>query len=102
MPRMMLQNLGTQVRKKRGHRVLRETAQEIGASAPALCRIESGKLPNIQTFARPCRWLEADPAEVLNVARRTTGTTARAAPEGPAEIQPRNRLGRKPSRPRRP
>ena len=88
MPRMMLQNLGTQVRKKRGHRVLRETAQEIGASAPALCRIESGKLPNIQTFARPCRWLEADPAEVLNVARRTTGTTARAPLKAQRKFSP--------------
>ena len=67
MARLTLQNLGTEVRKKRGNRGLRETAREIGTSAPTLSRVESGKMPDLQTFGKLCRWLEVDPARILNV-----------------------------------
>ena len=67
MARLTLQNLGTEVRKKRGNGGLRETAREIGTSAPTLSRVESGKMPDLQTFSKLCRWLEVDPGEILNV-----------------------------------
>ena len=67
MARLTLQNLGTEVKKKRGNRGLRETAREIGTSAPTLSRLESGKMPDLQTFSKLCRWLEVDPGEILNV-----------------------------------
>ena len=67
MARVTLQNLGTAVKKKRGDRGLRETAREIGTSAPTLSRIESGKMPDLQTFGKLCRWLELDPGTILNV-----------------------------------
>ena len=61
-----LRNLGTIVRKKRGNVGLRDAAADIGTSAPTLSRIESGKLPDLQTFAKLCRWLEIDPAMLLD------------------------------------
>ena len=67
MARLTLQNLGTGVKKKRGNRGLRETAREIGTSAPTLSRVESGKMPDLQTFGKLCRWLEVDPGMILNV-----------------------------------
>ena len=67
-----LKNLGTIVRKERGQRSLRETAAEIGTSAPTLSRIEAGKTPDLETFGKLCRWLQLDPSSVLGVASRDT------------------------------
>ena len=70
MVKVTLQNLGTIVREKRGHRGLRVVAAEVGTSAPTLSRIESGKMPNLQTFGKLCRWLEVNPASLLGVSPR--------------------------------
>lgn len=67
MARVTLRNLGTIVRERRGARGLREVASEIGTSAPTLSRIESGKMPDLQTFGKLCRWLGLDPATLLDV-----------------------------------
>ena len=67
MAKVTLQNLGTLVREKRGRRGLREVAEEVGTSAATLSRIESGKMPDLQTFGKLCRWLEVDPASLLGV-----------------------------------
>lgn len=67
MSKITLQNLGTIVRKKRGRLGLREAAATIGTSAPTLSRIEAGKMPDLQTFGKLCRWLEIDPATLLGV-----------------------------------
>lgn len=45
------------VRERRGALTLRETAAECGVSAPTLSRIERGESPDLETFARLCRWL---------------------------------------------
>ena len=71
MAKTTLQNLGTLVREKRGSRGLRAVAAEIGTSAPTLSRIESGKMPDLNTFGLLCRWLRLDPAELLGVERLT-------------------------------
>ena len=65
MPRLSLSNLGAMVKKRRGAKKLRETATEIGISAPTLLRVESGRLPDIDTFGKICRWLEVDPGDFL-------------------------------------
>ena len=70
MPKATLENLGTIVREKRGGKGLREAAAEIGASAPTLSRIESGKMPDLQTFIKLCRWLEIDPATIMGISPR--------------------------------
>lgn len=65
MPRLSLSNLGAMVKRRRGANKLRETAVEIGISAPTLLRVESGRLPDLDTFGKICRWLEIDPGEFL-------------------------------------
>lgn len=72
MAKVTLQNLGTIVREKRGTRGLRTVASEIGTSAPTLSRIESGKMPDLQTFSKLCRWLDLDPATLLDLRSRQT------------------------------
>lgn len=53
-----IQDLATHLRSKRGKRGLREVAEEVGGvSASTLSRIEQGKLPDLDTFIRICRWL---------------------------------------------
>lgn len=54
-----LRDLGAMVRSKRGIKGLREAAREIGeVSASTLSRIENGGVPDLDTFARICKWLE--------------------------------------------
>ena len=54
--------LATMIKKKRGSMGLRDTAEEIGGiSATTLSRIEQGKVPDVDTFLKVCRWLEMAP-----------------------------------------
>lgn len=36
---------------------MRECASEIGISAATLSRIERGKMPDLMTYAKVCKWL---------------------------------------------
>jgi transcriptional regulator with XRE-family HTH domain len=65
MPKRPLESLGPMVREKRGRRKLRETAQEIGIGPATLMRVESGRIPDVETFGKICNWLGTDPAEFL-------------------------------------
>lgn len=83
MPKYSLANLGAMVKKKRGSRKLRETANDIGISAPTLLRIESGRMPDIETFGKVCTWLTVDPGDFLGkpiqqTAKATTEPTISA------------------------
>lgn len=54
--------LATMIKKKRGDKGLRAVAEEIGdISAPTLSRIEQGKVPDVDTFLKICRWLDMAP-----------------------------------------
>jgi transcriptional regulator with XRE-family HTH domain len=77
MARLTLEQLGEGLRRNRGERGIRETAREIGISSATLSRIERGNVPDLETFAKVCRWLKVDPAEVLGV--ETAGPSARVA-----------------------
>lgn len=78
MPRRPLESLGAIARGKRGDRKLRETAREIGIGPATLMRIESGRIPDVETFGKICKWLKRDPAEFLGIdagpARKTTSS----------------------------
>lgn len=51
--------LAGMLKSKRGAKGLRATAQEIGdISSATLSRIEQGKLPDVETFIKLCKWLE--------------------------------------------
>ena len=76
MGKVTLQNLGTIVRERRGTRGLREVAREIETSPATLSRIEAGKLPDLTTFGKLCRWLEMDPSELLGVRKHEPAPSA--------------------------
>ena len=73
MSRRALSSLGKMVEEKRGDRKLRETAKEIGISAATLLRIESGRIPDVATFGKVCRWLEIDPGDFLGFEGKGSG-----------------------------
>ncbi|MFT4801289.1 MAG: transcriptional regulator with XRE-family HTH domain [Flavobacteriaceae bacterium] len=51
--------LAGMLKSKRGSTGLRDTAKEIGdISSATLSRIEKGKLPDVETFIKICKWLE--------------------------------------------
>jgi transcriptional regulator with XRE-family HTH domain len=51
--------LAGMLKNKRGKKGLRIIAQEIGGvSAATLSRIEQGKIPDVDTFIKICKWLE--------------------------------------------
>ena len=51
--------LAGMIKEKRGKKGLREVSTEIGGvSAATLSRIEQGKIPDVDTFIKLCKWLE--------------------------------------------
>jgi transcriptional regulator with XRE-family HTH domain len=67
MPRLTLATLGVRVKEKRGSRKLREVAKEIGISAATLMRVENGRMPDLGTFGKICKWLDIDPRPLLGL-----------------------------------
>ena len=65
--KVTLSNIGQLLRERRGNGGIREVAREIGISPATLSRVENGKLPDLETFSKICRWLKIDPGEVLGV-----------------------------------
>ena len=57
---------------------IRAAAGEIGISPATLSRIERGRVPDIETLGKVCRWLGVDPAEYLGAPSRpgTKGATS--------------------------
>jgi transcriptional regulator with XRE-family HTH domain len=69
-----LESLGATVRDGRGNKKLRETAHEIGVSAATLMRVESGRIPDVETFGKICRWLKLDPSVFLGTGQPPAST----------------------------
>jgi len=67
MPRMTLASLAPMVRDKRSGRGLRETSKEIGIGPATLMRVEAGRIPDVETFGKICKWLGVDPASFLGL-----------------------------------
>ncbi len=65
MAKLSLTNLGTAVKDKRGNRGIREVAAEMEISSATLSRVENGKIPDLKTFSKICRWLKVDASEIL-------------------------------------
>ncbi len=59
-----IRELAALLRARRGQRGLRAVGQEIGGiSASTLSRVEQGKIPDLDTFLRLCRWLGVSPEQ---------------------------------------
>ena len=65
MAQKPLESLGALVRSKRSQRKLREVAREIGIGPATLLRVESGRIPDVLTFGKICKWLQVDPGTFL-------------------------------------
>ena len=75
MAKPTLSSLGTLLRDRRGNRGLREVAYEIAVSPATLSRVENGKLPDLDTFAKICKWLRIDASEILGCNISTTANS---------------------------
>lgn len=68
MARLTISSIGSLLREKRskGNQGIRDAATKIGISSATLSRVENGKLPDLESFSKICRWLRIDPGEVLD------------------------------------
>lgn len=70
-----LEQFGRLVGAKRGQRGVRAAAADIGISHATLARVENGFMPDLETFAKICRWLGVDPREFLGIDAETDELT---------------------------
>ena len=76
MAKVTLSNIGQLLRDRRGKGGIREVAREIGISPATLSRVENGKLPDLDTFSKICKWLKIDPGEVLGWKGEVLGSSS--------------------------
>src|SRR5579863_6949189 len=70
---LRIEDLGRLIVAKRGSRGVRAAATDVGISSATLSRVENGQMPDLETFARMCKWLGRDPREFLGFEREETG-----------------------------
>jgi transcriptional regulator with XRE-family HTH domain len=75
---MSILKLGKLLMERRGEEGIREFAKKLGISPATLSRIENGKLPDLETFSKLCDKLALDPAELLQLGKKSPA--GRAAP----------------------
>lgn len=64
---LSIEKLGRLIAAKRGARGVRAAAMDVGVSPATLSRVENGHMPDLETFAKICRWLGRDPREFLGL-----------------------------------
>lgn len=64
---LSIQNFGRLLAAKRGGRGVRAAALDAGVSSATFSRVENGNMPDLQTFARLCKWLDRDPRDFLGM-----------------------------------
>jgi transcriptional regulator with XRE-family HTH domain len=62
-----IEELGRLIVLRRGSRGVRAVAADIGVSHATLSRVENGHMPDLETFAKICRWLDKDPRDFLGI-----------------------------------
>lgn len=67
MTPLTIHSLGRLALDRRGDRGIRLVAAEIGISPATLSRVERGRLPDLDTFGKICKWLRVDPGTVLGI-----------------------------------
>src|SRR5712691_10989770 len=82
MAQKPLESLGALVRSKRSQRKLREVAREIGIGPATLLRVESGRIPDVLTFGKICKWLQLDPGTFLGFEKKPDSQSG-AHPQSP-------------------
>jgi transcriptional regulator with XRE-family HTH domain len=64
---LMLSDLARLLTAKRGSRGVRAAALEAGVSSATFSRVENGNMPDLETFAKLCIWVQRDPKEFLGI-----------------------------------
>jgi transcriptional regulator with XRE-family HTH domain len=67
MMSLPISDFGRLLAAKRGSRGVRAVALDAGVSPATFSRVENGHMPDLQTFARLCKWLSRDPREFLGM-----------------------------------
>jgi transcriptional regulator with XRE-family HTH domain len=67
------------LKSKRGQRGVRAAALDANVSASTFSRVENGHLPDLETFAKLCRWINRDPKDFLGLAETGAQPQRRAA-----------------------
>jgi len=76
---LMISDLARLLKAKRGSRGVRAAALDAGVSPATYSRVENGHMPDLETFAKLCKWLERDPKEFLGMKSEGTETERPAA-----------------------
>lgn len=76
---VLIGDLGRLLAIKRGGRGVRAAALEAGVSSATFSRVENGHMPDLETFAKLCKWLERDPREFLGMESAEPSTTSPSA-----------------------
>ncbi len=77
---LTISDLGRLLAAKRGSRGVRAAALDAGVSPATFSRVENGHMPDLETFAKLCGWLQRDPREFLGMDSRESRN------EGPAAV----------------
>jgi transcriptional regulator with XRE-family HTH domain len=64
---LTIDDFGRILAAKRGTRGVRAAALDADVSSATFSRVENGNLPDLQTFAKLCKWLARDPREFLGM-----------------------------------
>jgi transcriptional regulator with XRE-family HTH domain len=64
---LTIKDFGQLLTVKRGGRGVRAAAADAGVSTATFSRVENGHMPDLQTFAKLCKWLGCDPREFLGM-----------------------------------
>lgn len=70
--------LAERIKQRRAGLGVREAATEVGVSSATLSRVENGKVPDLDTFGKICKWLGDDPAVYLGLAPTVSTDQPRA------------------------
>lgn len=81
MARLTLSSIGPLLKKQRNNKGIREVATEIGISSATLSRIENGKLPDLESFSKICKWLNVDPGKILGFKPADTILDEKSSPQ---------------------
>ena len=65
---------GQLIAEKRGSMGVRAAATEAGVSPATLSRVENGHMPDLETFAKICKWLGRDPRDFLGLSETGQGS----------------------------
>lgn len=64
---LSIKEFGRLLAAKRGSRGVRAVALDANVSSATFSRVENGHMPDLETFAKLCKWLGRDPREFLGM-----------------------------------